>query len=220
MGTIDSTAFPGMNHRDYKEFAAGECYHLFNRGTGKMDIFRDSEDYRFLLQRLGEYLNKNTMVPIVRRKTFDRDSFSLLSYCLMPNHFHFLMRQNNEESLSALMLNLWSGYSKYFNRKYERVGALFQDQFKAVHIGDDAYLRWLSAYIHLNPVTARITRDARDYQYSSYNEYLDPREGSLSDPQIVLEQFPNVSAYRRFVQDSAAIIRERHDFRSLLIDYV
>lgn len=213
-----------MNNRDYKQFAAGEHYHLYNRGNGKMDIFRDADDYRFLLSRLEEYLlpPDRPMVPIgrvrdQRRKSFPPGSFTLVAYCLMPNHFHFLIRQNSEASLGTLMLNLWSGYSKYFNKRYSRVGSLFQDQFKAIHVHEDTYLKWLSAYIHQNPTVARLVQRPEDYPFSSYRKYLGDSD-ALCDADIVLSQFRDAGDYRSFVSESRQAIQERKDVQRLLID--
>jgi putative transposase len=214
-----------MNNRDYKQFAEGEYYHLYNRGNGKMDIFRDVEDYDFLLARLAEYIQP-TMVPIAksRRRSFSKDAFSLVAYCLMPNHFHFLVRQNTDESLATLMLNLWTGYSKYFNKKYHRVGSIFQDQYKAVHVDNDSYLKWLSVYIHLNPVTAQLVARPEQYQHSSYGEYLGDNNGAhcmrLCEPAIVLDQFQSASAYSQFLSESVNAIKERKGLSQLLIDTI
>jgi REP element-mobilizing transposase RayT len=217
-----------MNNRDYKQFAAGEYYHLYNRGNGKMDIFKDPEDYAFLRKRLTEYLQPgpHTMGtiavgrkdPVQRRKAFPVGAFSLIAFCLMPNHFHLLMRQNADVPLSTLMLNLWTGYSKYFNKKYDRVGTLFQDQFKAVRIDDDVYLTWLSAYIHQNPTVARLTERPEDYPHSSYREYMGLVQNALCDPGIVLDQFTDLAAYEEFVRDGLEDMRTRKEMRAFSID--
>ena len=156
------------------------------------------------------------MGTIVRRKSFPIGAFSLLSYCLMPNHFHFLIRQNSDTSIATLMLNLWTGYSKYFNKKYERVGSFFQDQFKAVHVDNDNYLKWLSAYIHQNPTVAGLVETPTLYPYSSYKEYLG--ETGISEPKFILQQFSSLQEYEIFVSHSLSQIEERHDLREFLID--
>src|SRR3989344_1781777 len=125
-----------MGIRDYKNFAEGEYFHIFNRGVGKMNIFKDDQDYRVFISRLTENLfpNRKTIslegrlqgkshTPYLRKLLPD-GVFSLVAYCLMPNHFHLLLKQNTELPLSKLILKVCSSYSKYFNKKYERVGAL------------------------------------------------------------------------------------------------
>ena len=139
-------------------FSEGEYYHIYNRGVEKRDVFMDAGDYlRF--QRMIFYANGNR--PIVY-KLISTDEFSgakrgepLCSvgvYVLMPNHFHLLVRAQNDHGITEFMRKLTTGYTMYFNKKYSRVGPLFQGPFKAEHVGRDEYLKYLFAYIHLNPV--------------------------------------------------------------------
>ncbi|MSR70879.1 hypothetical protein EXS62_02460 [Candidatus Kaiserbacteria bacterium] len=202
-----------MKTRDYKTFAPGEYYHLFNRGNGKMDVFADAADYSFFLSRLEEYLfpERRRAPPASRyeRKSFPIGSFTLLSYCLMPNHYHLLLRQNSSLSLSSLMLGLTTGYSKYFNKKYARVGSLFQDQFKAVGVSSNEQLLWLSAYIHQNPKISGLVEHSEEYPYSSYRTYLTPGGVQLCDTKIVLEQFLKRENYQEYVESSLDAIKSR-----------
>lgn len=101
------------------------------------------------------------------------------------------------------MLGLTTGYSKYFNKKYERVGSLFQDQFKAVHVGSNEQLLWLSAYIHQNPKVAGLSRRLEDYEYSSYREYIDSNQRQLCDTNIVLGQLQKEMNYQQYIIDNA-----------------
>lgn len=209
-----------MSKRDYKNFAIGESYHVFNRGNDKMDIFRDDEDYDVFLSRLEECLYPrsashgahvvatSTKGKLYSRKLLPEDAFSLLAYCLMPNHFHFLILQQSELPISALMLKLISGYSKYFNKKYERVGSLFQDQFKATYITDTMHLLHTSAYIHNNPEIDGIA-PAEEYPYSSCREYvksITPAH-SIIHRELIGGQFPHPEAYRDFMRESMEITR-------------
>lgn len=192
-----------------------------------MDIFKDEEDYLFFLSRMKEYLlpELSRRAPSAGagsaryvRKSLPEGAFTLVAYCLMPNHFHFLIRQNTELSISTLMLGLCGGYSKYFNKKYKRVGSLFQDQFKAVHVDSNEYLLWLSAYIHQNPTIARLVAKLSKYKFSSYPDYCWDRGGVLCDKSLILEQFSNADAYAKFVADSYETIKNRKDLERLLID--
>ena len=214
-----------MQNRDYKIFAQDEYYHIYNRGTGKMDLFKDEEDYTFFLSRLREYIfpEERRRAPSARslryvRKEFSPGAFTLVCYCLMPNHYHFVLRQNGEESISTLMLNFGSGYSKYFNRKYDRVGSVFQDQFKAVRIDSNEYLLWLSAYVHQNPTVGKLVKSPEQYRFSSYIDYIGKRGGTLCDKQVILDQFKDPHKYVSFVADSLEAIKARKDLESLLID--
>lgn len=218
------------SQRDYKQFAAGEYYHIFNRGNGKMDIFREPDDYTFFLFRLKEYLYpewKRRRAPSAtaimeteryERSEFPSESFSLTAYCLMPNHFHLLIGQNTDTSISSLMLRLSGSYVKFFNKKYERIGSLFQDQFKAVHVESNPQLLHLSAYIHLNPVTAALTKSINAYPYSSYPEYIGARDGTLCRKEIILDQFKDPRDYVTFVADSVETVKRNKDLKDLLLD--
>ena len=156
-----------------------------------MNIFKDDQDYRVFISRLTENLfpNRKTIslegrlqgkshTPYLRKLLPD-GVFSLVAYCLMPNHFHLLLKQNTELPLSKLILKVCSSYSKYFNKKYERVGALFQDRFKTECVDKNEYLLWLSSYIHLNPRIANLVKSDLDWKWSSYPEYLDHFSGNL-----------------------------------------
>lgn len=202
--------YTGMKNRDYKEHAPGEYYHIYNRGNAKQDVFIDEEDYKFFLARLRQNIFPNEFKNH-RTPPLPEGSFSLISYCLMPNHFHLLIRQNCDIPTSKLLLRVCTSYSKYSNKKYSQVGHLFQDQFKQINIGGNEYLVWLSAYIHLNPQTANIIKDASDYPWSSYSSFLMSTKPGMCDTGIVLEQFKNPAEYKKFSDEVGILIKERKD---------
>jgi len=211
-----------MNNRDYKQFAPGNYYHIYNRGNGRMDIYKDDQDYFNFLKRLKLSLGiedkatqRQTLqsLPLsgIRIEPLPKDAFSIICYCLMPNHFHFLIKQNNKVSISKLINKVCSSYTKYFNKKYDLVGHLLQDRFKAVVVDNDEYLLWLSAYIHQNPKVAGLVRDLKDYKWSSYLYYLNSNNSNsqfFCDKDIVLEGFKNINEYKDFVEDSYGAIKE------------
>ena len=184
-----------MKNRDYKEFAENEIYHIYNRGVAKMDIFKDQQDFNVFLLRLKENIypnllkNTETEISDKKRKRLPPHSFNLIAYCLMPNHFHLLIQQTNKTPASKLLSKLCTSYAMYFNRKYKRVGGLFQDQFKAVLIKNNAQLLWTSFYIHKNPLEAKITYDLKDYKWNSYLEYAGLVEEDLCKKNILIKQF-------------------------------
>jgi putative transposase len=201
-----------MRNRDYKIFAPDNYYHVFNRGNAKMDIFLDQEDYKFFLWRLKENIfpEKSRRAPSATsgmpnvtkeryvRKLLPPNSFSLTCYCLMPNHFHLLIKQNSKIKISELILRICGSYAKYFNKKYNRVGSLFQDQYKAILIDKNNYILWLSTYIHKNPQMKNLVNNPADWEWSSYLDYIGQKQESICDKGIVLEQL-NPSSYKSLV---------------------
>ncbi|MFA6269924.1 MAG: transposase [Candidatus Paceibacterota bacterium] len=197
-----------MNNRDYKEFAKGEIYHIYNRGVGKMNIFKDEEDFKVFLFRLKENLfpelikRRDLSKSNYRRKILPPNSFDLIAYCLMPNHFHLLIKQNSEISISVLVLKLCGGFSKYFNKKHNRVGSLFQDKFKAVRIQKNKQLMWTSLYIHENPLKAEITSNLSNYKWSSYSDYAGLENNNLCKKEAILGQFNSPKTYLNYFKTS------------------
>ncbi len=175
-----------MSNRDYKEFSSGGISHIYNRGNNKEKIFFDEQDYRAFLFRLGlclgfteEEMNKEklTAMPYSRIRITEtgKNNFKLHAFSLMSNHFHLLIEQIKDISISNLMLKLCTSYSKYINKKYERVGHVFQDEFKAVLIESNDQLMWVSAYIHMNAVKDGLVKHPKEYKWSSYNDYISDR---------------------------------------------
>jgi len=210
-----------MGLRDYKNFAEGEYYHVYNRGVGKMVIFKDQQDFHVFLSRLKENIFPSLKIippedrhqgknhtPYIR-KTLPVGAFSLITYCLMPNHFHILIKQNTNLSITKLISKVCTSYSKYFNKKYERVGSLFQDKFKAEHVNKNEYLLWLSVYIHLNPRIANLVINDTGWKWSSYPEYLNLSPESICEKEIILEQYKNINSYKKTVEDSYLPIKNR-----------
>ena len=205
-----------MKNRDYKQFGPGQYYHIYNRGNAKNEIFLDSEDFSFFIMRLQQNL-----FPLekgsVRMRVLPADSFSLISYCLMPNHFHLLLRQNADIPITKLLLKICTSYSIYFNKKYERVGHVFQDQYKQVAVDDNRYLIWLAAYMHQNPKVAGLIKNSSDNEWSSYREFLSGRQ-QLCEQSLILEQFKSLNDFKNFTEESAAIIKDNKAIEDLLLD--
>ncbi len=205
-----------MNTRDYKLFAEGEHYHIYNRGVAKMDIFKDNEDYMQFLIRLKLSLGHDSetipelqtnlgKLSKLRIKPVPLDSYIIVSYCLMPNHFHFLIQQKSKLPVNRLISKVCTSYAMYFNLKYKRVGPIFQDTFKAVHVDENSQLLWLSAYIHQNPAVAGLVWDLREWKWSNYLESIseeDKKKPSLCNMEIVLGQYKHRDQYREFVETS------------------
>lgn len=187
-----------MNSRDYKIFRSGHYYHVYNRGNNKGLVFCCESDYFAFLLRLklalGKRVSKGIFDTRVRVTPFDADNFTVLAYCLMPNHYHFLIRQDGEIGIDRLIHRVFTSYAKYYNLKHERIGNLFQDAFKAKLVDSDSYLSYLSAYIHNNPT------NPFDYQFSSLPDYLGKRQGTICDTNFLLGMFGNNrDQYKEFV---------------------
>jgi putative transposase len=170
-------------------------YHIYNRGHNKQSIFLHYKDYQRYLTRLEEYLEKH---PV-----------SLLAYCLMPNHIHLLIRQDDEESVERFIHRLHTSYTMYFNRKYERVGSVFQGRFRAKLVETDEYLLHVSRYIHLNP--CEILRahhpdtKLENYPWSSYPQYVGSSEYTVCNTSVIYGYYNGTTEeqalkYRAFVE--------------------
>jgi len=155
-------------------------YHIYNRGTGKSNIFLDEQDYKVFLHYLKKYLDQTSEYSLA-------DKVKLLAYCLMPNHFHLFVYQITKEGLIKLMRALSTSYAMYFNKKYDRSGTIFQGIYKAVLVENEPYFLHITRYIHLNP--AELTENWEEYPYSSYGVYLGKNKIPWVDPSPVLAFF-------------------------------
>ena len=168
-------------------FLPGYYYHIYNRGAHKWGIFRTDTDYLFLLKLIRE-----------QSREFD---ISIIAYCLLPNHYHFLIRQNGDATISRFMQAVFNVYSKFFNTRHEHSGTLFEGPFKAIWVDKTEYLFHLCRYIHQNPVNAGLVFHPEKWQYSNYLEFVGKRAGILVDKQFVDENFGTATDYEQFVMD-------------------
>src|SRR3989338_356036 len=212
-------------------FITGEYYHLYNRGIDKRIIFKSRKDYeRFMMLlyvsnsneqffRLDNLINQ-------QRKTFNQililekgePLISIGVWCLMPNHFHLLIKQEIDGGITRFMRKLGVGYSMFFNIKYQRSGSLFGGLFKSKLIGrDDDYMKQLFGYIHINPLdieflnwkhdvikaTGNMKKFLTVYPYSSYLDYIGENrvEKNIINPENFPEYFQNAQSFEDFVGD-------------------
>jgi putative transposase len=189
-----------MGNRDYKNFSKGSIYHIYNRGNNKEIIFRDEQDYRAFLFRLGlvfgikkEDLNKSEITKSpksrIRIEGLAPENFKLHAFCLMPNHLHLLIEQCEDESISKLLLKVFTSFSKYINLKYKRVGHVFQDAFKATPIKTNPQLMLISSYIHMNPVKDFVVNKPEEYKWTSYNDFVFNRTNPLICKEFLIGTF-------------------------------
>ena len=215
-----------------KVYVKGGYYHVYNRGVEKRNIFENSQDYQVFLKNLKEALSSPPKPEDVKitftlqgfpfkgvprlPKNFSKE-IDLLAYCLMPNHFHLLIRQTNPGSMQSFLTSISTRYSMYFNKKYSRVGTLFQGPYKAVLVNDESYILHLSRYIHLNP--SKYAQNLLS-TYSSYADYLGERHTAWVKPEMILSFFnqaklpelEKIHTYKDFVEkykkDSAKLLGE------------
>ncbi|TLS35583.1 transposase [Pseudalkalibacillus caeni] len=165
----------------------GAMYHITSRGNRKAPLFLDDYDRNFYLRLL--------------QNTKEKIPFNLLSYCLMTNHTH-LQLQTSESSITKIMLQINTSYAKYFNRKYDLVGHVFQGRYGAELIENQEYEIDVSKYIHLNPCRAGMVQEPEHYLWSSYTSYLAPgtlNKYSLVSPQRILSYFPDQQTYKKYI---------------------
>lgn len=173
--------------RKKREWYPGAIYHAVVRGNHKEDIFMNREDYLQYLRYLGEIQEKYP--------------FNLYSYCLMGNHIH-LQIATIENEIWNIMNGINWRYSRYFNRKYDKVGHLFQDRYYSEIIETESYLLQTSKYIHLNPVKACIVDKPIQYPWSSYGIFMGVRKSSLVNEKNILMYFEDSrELYKEYVEN-------------------
>lgn len=188
-----------------KIYVNNSYYHLYNRGVERRNIFLCPEDYLTLLHILKAYLTENTLTPNASKSLFGR--LELLSFCLMPNHFHFLIKQSDQTAMTQFMRKVFTTYSMYFNKKYKRSGTLFESRYKAVLIGRADYLLHLSRYIHQNPASLlKKGQRLEDYPYSSLPNYLGQTHCDWVKVENILDilkdEFGRRTTYKDFMKNT------------------
>lgn len=206
-------------------FASGEYYHIFNRGVAKMPIFLNMRDYKrftktvLYYQLEGPKPKFSNFSPLKTKLNLNKKIVEIICYCLMPNHFHFLLRQNRDLAITEFISKLSNSFTKYFNTKNKRVGPLFQGEFKAVHIESNEQLIHVSRYIHLNPLINYVVKDILEYRWSSYPEYAGIEGAQKCMKGTILGQFNSAKEYVRFVLDQEGYGRELERIKHQLLDF-
>lgn len=211
---------PGRNI--IKTYDENGYYHIYNRGVEKQNIFLDEQDYRVFLSYLKHYLSPvdefEKISPSRKLKNYFEE-IDLLCYCLMPNHYHMLIRQHVSTAITSFIHSISTKYAMYFNKKYRRRGHLFQGIYRAVMIESEPQLIHVSRYIHRNPdPTGFNPVGLAEYRYSSLSNYL----GKIYQSWIKNEDIMNLfsikdikNSYQSFVFESADL----SDMSSMLIDH-
>jgi len=217
------------------KFEVGKIYHIFNRGVEKRNIFlNDSDRWRFLqgmylfndettssnilfrLERDKGGANFKTLKEFIHNRYEERKPLvKIIADTLMPNHFHLILEEIKEGGISRFMHKFGIGYTKYFNKKHERIGGLFQGTFKAAVVDDDLYLQYLLVYLNvINPGQliepelkkedlsdiAAILKFVKDYDWSTHKEFAGLRDSMIIDKRILGEIFDVPEKYLKFAQ--------------------
>ncbi|MEK7194334.1 MAG: transposase [Patescibacteria group bacterium] len=210
-----------MSGRNF-DFSIGEFYHIYSRGVDKRSLFLDENDNKRFVKLL---FLCNGSHPVIFRDYRDLSLASLDmgeklvsvgAYCLMGNHFHLLLKEVTEGGIVKFMSKLLTAYSSYFNKKYQRTGALFESEFKATHASTDEYLKYLFAYIHLNPLKIldpewrnnKINKNLakgflEKYLHSSFGDYIGKErdEGNVLNKAEFPEYFTGVDSFEGYLYD-------------------
>lgn len=209
-----------------KTYVPDGYYHIYNRGTNKRAIFKDQQDYSVFLSYLKTYLllkdTEKLLAIISNPQSTPQDKhqsqgllalnnffgrIELLAYCLMSNHFHFLLHQIGDKDLQIFMGSCMTRYTKYFNHRYERIGPLFQSRYKAVLIESDPQLLYLTRYIHRNCIDEKNTQPICQQlfrQPSSYGVYINKFKQEWVKPEFILQNFSEsgFNSYQSFIEDT------------------
>lgn len=170
------------------KYLAGHYYHVCNRGCNRERIFANDGNYLFLLRQAKKFLREYPL--------------TVIAYCLMPNHYHFLFRPEEDGAVSPFLQRLFNSYTQAFNKQQGRSGTLFEGRPKCVLVDTDAYVIHLCRYIHLNPVEAGLVAHPGDWPYSNYLEWVGRRKGTLVDHDFVRQYFPTPADYEAFIAAS------------------
>lgn len=195
-------------------FQNGEYYHIYNRGTDKRTIFNNHHDINRFLKCMDVF---NAIEPIGSlwlynlgddKKKKSKKLVDIIAYCLNPNHYHFILKQNVDRGIPEFMKRLSGGYTSYFNLKNKRSGSLFQGRFKSKHIGDNDYLLRVSAYVNLNDKVHQLRGSTPQLIRSSWEEYTSEIK-YLCKTQIILDQFKSNKEYEKFALEALPQMLQR-----------
>jgi putative transposase len=216
-------------------FVTGQVYHVFNRGVNKISIFRVDREYRRAKDTCSFYrfikpgISFSDFMKSDLKRQFEIKRLivkngllvDIFAYCLMPNHFHFLLMQKVDGGVSKFLSNFQNSYTKYFNLRNKRQGSLLLTPFKAVKIEDDDQLIHVSRYIHLNPYAAHLVAsvdDLENYSWSSLGEYLNLKEKGFCRIKKILSFFESTDEYLKFVSNQADYQRELKRIEHITFD--
>jgi len=216
--------------------ATGFVYHVYNRGVARQSTFRSRHEYNRAIELINyyrfaniplrySYFSKLTIEDqrkiLSTLKKSQNTLVDILSFALMPNHFHFLLKQTSDNGIEYFISRFTNSYTKYVNIQFNRVGPLFQGRYKSVHIEADAHLMHLSRYIHLNPYTDGIVKtldDLFNYPYTSLLEHVENNGRDFIQTDTVLSLFKNKLSYKMFIKKQADYQKKLGSIKKLILE--
>lgn len=215
----------------------GETYHVFNRSVASIPIFSRKLYIKRFIFSIKYYQN---IKPPIKLSVFNIQNIVLrqeilsslkkkneclveiICYCIMPNHFHFVLKQLHDDGIKEFLRLISSSYSHYYNTKNIRTGPVFGGRFKAIRIENENQLQHVVRYIHLNPLTSHFVRDFNDllkYKYSSLQEYLISNNYDTCNKNVILKDFNNsINKYREFLENQAEYQKSLHTIKKLVLE--
>ena len=211
----------------------GEFYHIFSRSIAGFEIFHNHFDYNRFILALRFYNNKALPVKFSEFLSLSDENklkfkekylqnikdqkAQIIACCLMPTHIHLLLKQIKDKGISLLMGDLLNSCTRYFNLTHKRKGPLWESTFKNVLVDSDEQLLHLTRYIHLNPVSAHLVEHPKDWQFSSYDEYVNPKqENRICEFEKYIDM--NAKDYEKFVMDRKDYQRELSKIKKHLLE--
>jgi len=212
-----------------------QVYHVFNRGIDHRPTFLNDREFGRAIEVITFY--RFVKIPVKfsvfhiwskeNREKFLTESnksgaklVEIISYCLMPNHFHLLIKQKTDNGIAKFISNFLNSYTRYFNTKHKRTGPLFLDQFKALRIETEEQLLHVSRYINLNPYSSYIVKTFKDlekYKWSSLPELLGLQKG-ICQPQEILSRFKDISGFKKFIFNQSDYQRNLERIKHLVFE--
>jgi len=212
--------------------ANNSYYHIYNRSIAKFVIYNNQKEYgrMFDLISLIRFVDFNYKMSRFKELKEDKQNqiinilqltgktyVDIVAYCIMPTHFHLILKQNMDDGITKYMAKLLNSYTKYFNTKHNRKGPLWTTRFKNILIEDDEQLIHLTRYIHLNPTSAKLVNDPKDWLFSSYNEYLgNSKNDYICSYKQILDIKPD--EYKKFVLDRISYQQDLSRIKKLIIE--
>ncbi|GAB4218604.1 MAG: hypothetical protein Fur009_0040 [Candidatus Microgenomates bacterium] len=210
------------------KFLAGEFFHVFNKSIANFGIFNDLKNSnRFyanicyynqltITDRFSFFIEKNTEYNPDIFLLNDKSIVKIIAYCIMPDHYHLLLKILKDNLLSVYISKIENSYTRYFNTKYKRKGPLWQSRFKAVRIKNNEQLLHVSRYIHLNPTTSFLVENPQDWQYSSYKRFINDK--NFLKNQIYEISINDPLDYKKFVENNKDYQQKLKQIKKLILD--